>query len=57
MKKFIYLVLILSIFFYCAPKQEKVERYMEDGVEVVVNQLKPYESESNFNYTSKKKDL
>lgn len=55
MKKFIYLVLILSIFFYCAPKQEKVERYMEDGVEVVVNQLKPYESESNFNYTLKKR--
>ena len=42
MKKLIYLTLILSIFFYCGPKQEKVERYMEDGVEVIVNHLEPY---------------
>lgn len=43
MKKLIYLVLILSIFLYCAPKQEKIERIIEDGVEVVVNHLEPYQ--------------
>lgn len=42
MKKLIYLVLILSIFLYCAPKQEKVERILEDGVEVVINHIEPY---------------
>ena len=43
MKKLIYLVLILSLFFCCGPKQEKVEKFMEDGVEVVVNHLEPYQ--------------
>ena len=43
MKRLIYLVLILSIFHYCAPKQEKVERIIEDGVEVVLNHLEPYQ--------------
>lgn len=43
MKKPTYLVLILSLlFFCCAPKQEKVERIMEDGVEVVINHIEPY---------------
>ena len=42
MKKLIYLTLILSIFFYCGPKQEKVEKHMEDSVEVVVNHIEPY---------------
>ena len=42
MKKLIYLVLILSLFFYCAPKQEKVEKIMEDGVEVIINHLESY---------------
>ena len=42
MKKLIHLVLILSIFLYCAPKQEKVEKIIEDGVEVVINHLEPY---------------
>lgn len=42
MKKLIYLALILSLFFYCAPKHEKVDIIIEDGVEVVVNHLEPY---------------
>jgi hypothetical protein len=42
MKRSIYLVLILSIFHYCAHKQEKVERIIEDGIEVIVNHLEPY---------------
>lgn len=42
MKKSIYLFLALSVLFCCGPKQEKVEKIMEDGVEVVVNHLEPY---------------
>jgi hypothetical protein len=43
MKKTILLISILSLFLYCGPKQEEVERIMEDGVEVVINHLEPYE--------------
>ncbi len=43
MKKSIYLALILSIFLCCAPKKEKVEKIMEDGVEVVINHFEPYQ--------------
>jgi len=42
MKKLIYLVLILSLFIFCAPQQEKVERIIEDGVEIIVNHIEPY---------------
>lgn len=43
MKKLIFLIFLVSLFLYCGPKQEKVERYTEDGVEVVINHLEPYE--------------
>jgi len=42
MKKLIYIILLLSLFFYCGPKQEKVEKIMVDGVEVFLNHLEPY---------------
>lgn len=42
MRKLIYLTLILFIFLSCGPKQQEVERYIEDGVEVIVNHLEPY---------------
>lgn len=42
MKKLIYPVLILSLLSYCKPKQEKVEKYMEDGTEVIINHIDPY---------------
>jgi len=42
MKKLIYLISVLSLFLYCGTKQEKVEKIMEDGVEVVLNHLEPY---------------
>lgn len=42
MKKLIPLILVLSFFFYCGPKQEKVEKIIKDGVEVVFNHLEPY---------------
>jgi len=42
MKKSIDLILILLVFSYCAPRQQKIEKIMEDGVEVIVNHLEPY---------------
>ena len=42
MKKLFYLVIVLFLSVYCGPKQEKVERMMEGGVEVVVNHIEPY---------------
>ena len=45
MKKLIYLALILSLLLCCGPKQDKVERLIEDGVEVVINHLEPYKVE------------
>ena len=42
MRKLILLSLSISIFIHCGPKQDKVERYIEDGVEVIVNHLDPY---------------
>jgi hypothetical protein len=41
MKKLIYLALIVSLFFFCGPKQRKAEKIMEDGVEVVLNRVEP----------------
>jgi len=42
MKRLVFLIIILSLSFYCGPKQDEVERIMEDGVEVVINHLEPY---------------
>jgi hypothetical protein len=42
MKKVFLLILILLLLIFCAPKQDEVERIMEDGVEVVINHLEPY---------------
>ncbi len=43
MKRRVYFLLILSMFFYCGPnKSERIERLIEDGEEVVVNHLEPH---------------
>ena len=38
----IYLFLVIFLFFCCGPKLDKVERIIEDGVEVVINHVEPY---------------
>lgn len=43
MNKFIIPLLIVLIAVYCGPKHEKVDRIIEDGVEVVLNHLEPYQ--------------
>ena len=42
MKKSVFLAVILSLSIHCGPNQEKVEKVVEDGVEVVINHLEPY---------------
>jgi len=41
MKKLIYLILAFSLFFYCGPKERKVEKIMVDGVAHIMNPEKP----------------
>ncbi len=43
--KTIHLIIIFSLFFCCGPRQDKVEKYVENGVQVVVNHLKPHKVE------------
>ncbi len=45
MKKLIYLILVLSSFFYCGPKEGKVERIMVDGVAHIMNPEKSLKGE------------
>jgi len=45
MKKLIWLCLILFLIIYCKPTKEEIEKYTEDGVEVIVNHLEPYKIE------------
>jgi len=42
MKKIVLLISVLSLLIFCGPKQDDVERIMEDGVEVVINYQEPY---------------
>ena len=42
MKKLLYLILFLTLIYSCGPKQDQVDRIIEDGVEVVINHLEPY---------------
>jgi hypothetical protein len=41
-------ILLFSVFsmcISCGPKKDKIEKYMKDGVEVIVNHLEPYKRE------------
>ena len=51
MKKLLMIIplVILLCFVYGCEKQEQVERFMEDGVEVIVNHLKPYKIKGEAN--------
>lgn len=42
MKKLFFLIIISSFFIFCGPTQDKVDKIIEDGVEVVLNHLEPY---------------
>jgi len=45
MRNFNYILIsffMITLIISCSPKQEKIERYMKNGVEVIVNHLEPY---------------
>jgi len=42
MKKWSILFGILAFSLFCSPKSDRIEKYLEGGVEVVVNHLEPY---------------
>ncbi len=42
MKKIVCLFLSLCLFLVCGSKPDKVERKIEDGVEVIINHMEPY---------------
>jgi hypothetical protein len=39
----IFLLFIIPVFIFCSPKSDRVEKFMEEGVEVVMNHLEPYQ--------------
>jgi len=45
MKKLIYLILVISLFICCGPKQAKVEKIMIDGVAHIMNPEEPLKGE------------
>ena len=45
MRKTLCLILCFAFFLTCGPKQNEVERIVEEGVEVVINYLEPYKIE------------
>lgn len=57
MKKLFYLILILSLFTCCGTKQEKIERYIENGVEVIVNHLEPYKIKGEYSTLTLEEEL
>lgn len=42
MKKLIWFFLVLLLILHCKPVKEEIERYIEDGVEVIINHIEPY---------------
>ena len=42
MKRLYFLLMAILFCWFCGPKQKSVEKYMEDGIEVVDNHLEPY---------------
>lgn len=45
MRKILCLILCHAFLLTCGPKQNKIEKIVEDGVEVVINHLEPYKIE------------
>lgn len=66
MKNLIFLGFLAALFLCCGSKQEKVEKIIDDGVEVVVNHLDPYKIkgepgtlhlEKQFSIDTEKEDM
>jgi hypothetical protein len=57
MRKAACLFLALLVFSYCAPKGDLPERIMENGVEVILNRVEPYESKGTASTFSLQKEF
>lgn len=57
MKRLVPLALFLLTFNFCAPKGERPEKIMENGVEVVLNNLEPYKIKGEPTTFSLKKEF
>lgn len=42
MKKLVFLISLISFLPFCVSNQEKIEKIIEDGVEVIINHIEPY---------------
>ena len=53
-----FLFLAMTLFFIsCGPKEDSVERIIEDGVEVVINRLEPHTIKGEPGIPPKKRTL
>jgi hypothetical protein len=57
MKNLINLLSIIILFIHCTPGSDEVEKYTEDGVEIVINHLVPYNIKNDPTLLSIEKDL
>lgn len=57
MKKSPWLICIFCFLIYCGPKQDEVERIIEDGVEAVVNHLESYKIKGQPSYFTLEEEL
>ena len=57
MKRLLYLILIVFIISSCAPKKKEVERIIEDGVDVIINHIEPYQIKGESNTFTLEEDF
>jgi hypothetical protein len=57
MRKYGFVILFLLLFLDCGPKQQQIERYMEDGVEVVLNHVEPYRTKGELTNLAVEEDF
>ena len=57
MRKIIILLPIILLLLSCSSKQNQVERIIEDGVEVVINHIKPYKIKNQPSSLSLEKEF
>ncbi len=56
-KKLVFSIFLVSLFLCCGPKGEKVDRIVEDGVEVVLNHLEPYKIKGEYSTLTLEEEL
>ena len=57
MKKLVCIMLISIITISCAPQKERVEKIVEEGIEVIINHLEPYKIKGESSILTLEKEL